>query len=86
MTSLPSPRSPRVSAFKVARALIALCGLGYAYLLLGNAGCSSPTCYRNTDCPYGSDCIQGQCVRRVSSEAGVAGNGSSDTGAAGDSN
>jgi hypothetical protein len=63
--------------------LLALAVLGLAHLL-GNTGCSSAVCYRNTDCPYGSDCKQGQCVRRVSSEAGVAGSSSLDTGSAGE--
>ena len=53
--------------------------------LLANLGCSSGAiCYRNTDCPYASDCAQGQCVRRLSSEAS-AGTSSVDTGAAGES-
>ena len=78
-----SAHSPRLTSITIARAVLALCVLGFAHLL-GNTGCSSGAiCYRNTDCPYDSDCKQGQCVRRVSSEAGVAGNGSVDTSAAG---
>jgi len=78
-----SPRSRRVASRPVARALLALCVTGSWYLL-GNAGCSSGAiCYRNTDCPYASDCKQGQCVNRVVSEAGVAGGSSVDTSAAG---
>jgi len=67
--------------------LLALCILGVlaAVHLFASAGCSSGAiCYRNTDCPYASDCTQGQCVRRLSSEAS-AGSSSVDTGAAGES-
>jgi hypothetical protein len=72
-------KSPPFAARTLARALLTLCVLGLAHLL-ANAGCSSGAiCYRNTDCPYDSDCKQGQCVRRNSNEAGVA-----DTGAAGE--
>jgi hypothetical protein len=69
------------------RTIIALCLLVLLNLLLlfASAGCSSGAiCYRNTDCPYASDCKQGQCVRRLSSEAS-AGTSSVDTGAAGES-
>jgi len=68
----------------IARVLFALGLLGLAHLF-GNTGCSSGSiCYRNTDCPYASDCKQGQCVRRTSSEAGTAGSSSSDDGASGE--
>ncbi len=79
-----SPRSARLSFFCTpARVVLALCLLGLAHLL-ASTGCSSGAiCYRNTDCPYASDCKQGQCVRRVSSEAGVAGTSSVDPSAAG---
>jgi hypothetical protein len=78
-----TPASPLRSSFTAARALLALCLLGLAHLL-GNAGCSSGAiCYRNTDCPNASDCKQGQCVRRISSEAGGAGASSVDTSLAG---
>ncbi|HYQ45669.1 MAG TPA: hypothetical protein VER11_27035 [Polyangiaceae bacterium] len=79
---MASLRSSRRSA---ARALLALCLLAIVGLLhlFASAGCSSGAiCYRNTDCPYASDCKQGQCVRRVSSEAS-AGTSSVDDGAAG---
>lgn len=67
----------------VVRALLALCLLGVAHLL-ANSGCSSGSvCYRNTDCPHDSDCLQGQCVRRTASEAGVAGSSSLENDAAG---
>lgn len=88
MTLTRSSRSrPRVS-FPKARALLALGLLGALGLLqlLASVGCSSGAiCYRNTDCPYASDCKQGQCVRRVSSEAS-AGASAVDDGAAGASN
>jgi len=65
------------------RALLALGVLGLAQML-GNAGCSSGAiCYRNTDCPIGSDCKGGQCVRRPVGDGGVAGSSSVDEGAAG---
>jgi len=74
-------KSIRLSPRAVVRALFVLCLLGIAFLL-GNLGCSSGAiCYRNTDCPYASDCKQGTCVRRLSSEAG--GGSSIDEGAAG---
>ena len=68
----PSSRSARWKPFSTARTLIALCLLVLINLLhlFASAGCSSGAiCYRNTDCPYASDCLQGQCVRRVSSDA-----------------
>jgi hypothetical protein len=78
------PRSPRPASCTLARALLALATLTLVHLL-GNTGCSSGAiCYRNTDCPYASDCKQGQCVRRTSSEAGIADGGSADGGAAGE--
>jgi len=77
-------KSGILPSFSAARALLALALFSLAHVL-GNAGCSSGAiCYRNTDCPNASDCLQGQCVRRVSSEAGLAGNGSVDSGAAGE--
>ncbi|HEY0468461.1 MAG TPA: hypothetical protein VGC79_29900 [Polyangiaceae bacterium] len=82
MTLPNGARSSGLFALTTVRALLALCVFGFAYLL-GNSGCSSPTCYRNTDCPSGSDCTQGQCVRRTSGEAS-AGSSSLDTGAAGE--
>jgi hypothetical protein len=75
-------RSPARASLARIRALLALCALGITYLL-GNAGCSSgDVCFRNTDCPYASDCKHGYCVRRSES---VAGGSSVDTGAAGES-
>jgi len=80
--------SPRFARFKLpfftpARVLLALSLLALAQLL-ANLGCSSGAiCYRNTDCPYASDCKQGTCVRRISSEGGVAGSSSVDTSSAG---
>lgn len=88
MTMIRHPRpsrSARWKTFSTARALVALCVLVLLNLLhlFASAGCSSGAiCYRNTDCPYASDCKQGQCVRRVSSDA-AAGAGSLDDGAAG---
>lgn len=79
---MKSTRSSRLSPHIFVRALFVACVvLGFA-LLLGNEGCSSGAiCYRNTDCPYASDCKQGTCVRRTASEAG--GGSSIDLGAAG---
>lgn len=61
------------------RALLALCVAAFA-LLLANVGCSSgAVCYRNTDCPTGSSCQSGQCVRSAAlGDGGVAGNAGND--------
>jgi len=75
---LPSPRGQTA-----VRALLALCVLATAQML-ANSGCSSGAiCYRNTDCPLGSDCKSGQCVRRPVGDGGVAGSSSVDEGTAG---
>jgi hypothetical protein len=88
--SRPSPRAraARWKPFSTARTILALCLLVLLNLLhlFVSAGCSSGAiCYRNTDCPYAADCKQGQCVNRVSSEAG-AGTSSVNDGAAGEAN
>jgi len=90
MTTIPSrgsrlDRRARRTSSAAPRALLALCVLGAlaALHLLASAGCSSGAiCYRNTDCPYASDCKQGQCVRRVSNDAaaGASGTESDDAG------
>jgi len=84
---MKSTRAPRFSQQTLVRALfalLALCVLGLTQLL-GSTGCSSGAiCYRNTDCPYASDCKQGTCVRRTSSEAGFAGSSSDDDATAGE--
>lgn len=80
-------RSTRWTPFSTARTVIALSLLVLLNVLhlFASTGCSSGAiCYRNTDCPYNSDCKQGQCVRRASSEA-AAGATSVEDGAAGDS-
>ena len=68
-------RSPFLYLCRVLFALSVI----WAALILGSAGCGSgAVCYRNTDCPIGSGCDKGQCVRDVasagsSSSAGAAG-------------
>jgi hypothetical protein len=65
-------------------ALLAVTLAGFSLLL---ANCSSgAVCYRQTDCPSGSSCKSGQCVRAVAiGDAGVAGSTSEepDSGTAG---
>jgi len=81
---MKSPRSSRLGWLSLLRALLGLCVIGFAHLF-ASAGCSSgAVCYRHTDCPNDSDCTQGQCVRRIKSEASVAGSSSTDNGAAGE--
>ncbi|HYP99677.1 MAG TPA: hypothetical protein VER96_13475 [Polyangiaceae bacterium] len=83
--SSPRTRSGRWAPFSPARTIVALCLLALLDLihLFVSSGCSSGAiCYRNTDCPYNSDCKQGQCVRRLTEAA--AGATSVDDGAAGD--
>ncbi len=72
-------RPLRISSVGLLDALLALCVLGYAFLL-GNLGCSSgAVCYRQTDCPSGTSCKSGACVRAVASgDAGIAGGTSED--------
>jgi len=69
------------------RALLALCVAAYA-LLLSNIGCSSgAVCYRKTDCPTGTSCQSGQCVRtQALGDGGVAGSPSTDETAGSDGN
>jgi hypothetical protein len=86
--SRPSRRSARWKPFSTARTILALCLLvllNLLHLFVGSGCSSGAICYRNTDCPYASDCKQGQCVRRVSSDAS-AGTSSVDDGAAGETN
>ncbi|MEO6602325.1 MAG: hypothetical protein ABIQ16_20760 [Polyangiaceae bacterium] len=71
-------RIPRFSTITLIRTLLALCITAYA-LLLASLGCSSgAVCYRQTDCPSGTSCHSGQCVRAVG-DGGVAGGTSEDT-------
>jgi len=80
-------RSTRWTPFSTARTIIALCLLvllNVLHLFVGTGCSSGAICYRNTDCPYASDCKQGTCVNRVSSEAS-AGASAVDDGAAGES-
>lgn len=68
----------RLSSVTLLRALLALCVAAYA-LLLATLGCSSgAVCYRQTDCPSGTSCHGGQCVRAVG-DGGVAGGTSEET-------
>ena len=93
MTTIRSFRRPRRSRsarwtpFSTARTIVALCLLvllNLLHLFVGTGCSSGAICYRNTDCPYASDCKQGTCVRRTSSEAGFAGSSSDDDATAGE--
>ena len=62
-----------LSSMTVLRVVFALCVAAGAFLL-GNLGCSSgDICYRQTDCPLGTSCRSGKCVRVVAlGDAGTA--------------
>ena len=71
---------PSLSSTDVCRALFVL-SAAWAALSLSNVGCSSgAVCYRNTDCPVGAHCKEGQCVIVVidPGDAGTAGSQASD--------
>lgn len=77
--------TPRLWSITFLKVLLGLCVAGFGFLL-ANVGCSSgAVCYRQTDCPSGSKCRSGQCVRDVA--LGDAGSTSeADSGTAGGNN
>jgi hypothetical protein len=57
---------PVLTSKNIGRALFVLCVVAWA-LAAASAGCSSGAiCYRNTDCPVGAHCKDGQCLMLVS--------------------
>ncbi|MET0792112.1 MAG: hypothetical protein ABW061_11375 [Polyangiaceae bacterium] len=67
-------KRPRLHSLGLLGVTFALFVAAQAFLL-ANLGCSSgAVCYRQTDCPTGTSCHSGQCVRAVAlGDAGVAG-------------
>ncbi len=55
----------RHSSILLLKVLLGLCVALFGFFL-ANLGCSSgAVCYRQTDCPTGTSCHNGQCVRDV---------------------